>query len=656
MDGSSMASLNTSQVESEKLGGAVVDMSRGSGNGEDQGKEFTSDEEGWDDFGELYQKVDVHSFDLRSLNLSFKDASFEVKQRGVLLKPISGVFRGGQLVAMMGPSGSGKTTLLTMLAHKKTTPYTGEFHLNGREIDAKLFPRFTGYVPQEEHLDGDMTVREALYFYVMLKNTKMTSEEGHQRVEILLKQMQLEAAADTFIGTETRRGISGGQKRRVNIAKSFANIPPILFLDEPTSGLSSTDSMTVVQCLRNFADRLNILIVCVIHQPRHSVFQLFDLLLLLSSNGRCVYQGPVNEVVDYFAKMGRPIPAFENPPDFMLDVVTSTSLQDVEEGKDDAAHFADEYDEKVKPLIEKEISEIPKGPTLDQVFHIREKKLFQREAFSRSMNFQTKLLLSFQLKLRIRNWREIVRRLVLYVVIGVLLGAVFFRTNELMQTTFNRILAMWVVIGFAAIFTMEALPKLMADRTIYKYDRKDGIYSTLPYLTALSVTLFIENTILTIIMGSISYWMIGFSNLVGDFFTFLLFLVAVYWVTEGVMLLLASSCADAAQANGLTVAVLGVLLVFSGLVVNPGSSPAWLSWLCWISPYWYAFQSIMVILFRPPYEFPEGDLFSTADGVWEAYGVNPDLLWWNLLIVIAWAILYRAFVVGLLRYAHNPKI
>lgn len=206
MDGSSMASLNTSQVESEKLGGAVVDMSRGSGNGEDQGKEFTSDEEGWDDFGQLYQKVDVHSFDLRSLNLSFKvgtdndriayhqcgasmlrareleiltllvclspaiqDASFEVKQRGVLLKPISGVFRGGQLVAMMGPSGSGKTTLLTMLAHKKTTPYTGEFHLNGREIDAKLFPRFTGYVPQEEHLDGDMTVREALYFYVMLK-------------------------------------------------------------------------------------------------------------------------------------------------------------------------------------------------------------------------------------------------------------------------------------------------------------------------------------------------------------------------------------------------------------------------------------------------------------------------------------------------------
>eukprot|EP00188_Purpureofilum_apyrenoidigerum_P000739 Plantae.Rhodophyta-Purpureofilum_apyrenoidigerum.ctg13518.p1 GENE.Plantae.Rhodophyta-Purpureofilum_apyrenoidigerum.ctg13518~~Plantae.Rhodophyta-Purpureofilum_apyrenoidigerum.ctg13518.p1 ORF type:complete len:637 (-),score=111.81 Plantae.Rhodophyta-Purpureofilum_apyrenoidigerum.ctg13518:225-2135(-) len=613
---------------------------------------------------ELYErkdslKFDVHSFDLRNLTLTFKDAQFSVDERGILLHPISGCFRGGQMVAFMGPSGSGKTTLLTMIAQKKTTKYEGAFLLNGREVDERLFPRFTGYVPQEEHLNGDMTVRECLYFYVMLKNQKMTPEQGERRVQKLLTQLELESCADSCIGTETRRGISGGQKRRVNIAKGFANTPPIIFLDEPTSGLSSTDSMTVVQCLRNFADETNTLVICVIHQPRHSIFQLFDVLVLLNSSGQCVYQGPVDEVVDYFTKMGKPIPPFENPPDFMLDVVTThrnSLIGDEEAPKVDTAQkFAEEYELNVKPLVEEQIDKVPKGPTLEQVLHTTERKCYDRDSFNRSLIFQFKLLLHFQFLLRARNWREILRRVIMYVIIGTLFGLVFFRTSTSQTLAFNRVLSMWVIIGFAAIFTMESLPKLMAERIIYKYDRMDGVYGTLPYLGALSAVLFVESSVLTVIMGTIAYWMIGFSSRAGDFFFFLLLLLAVYWVTEGVMLLLASACADAAQANGLTVAVVGVLLVFSGLVVNVGASPPWLSWLCWLSPYWYAFQSILVTLFRE-FQFSETDRYENANDIYDYYGVNPKLVWVNFVIIILWALFYRVIVVALLRFAHNPKV
>lgn len=104
---------------------------------------------------------------------------------------------------------------------------------------------------------------------------------------------------------------------------------------------------------------------------------------------------------------------------------------------------------------------LPKGPTLEEVFHVKEKKLFRRGDFSRSTLFQVKLLLSFQFKLRLRNYMEIVRRLIMYVVIGVLFGLVFLRTNKSQLLAFNRVLSMWVVIGFAAIFTMESLPRLM---------------------------------------------------------------------------------------------------------------------------------------------------------------------------------------------------
>mmetsp|Transcript_7591 Transcript_7591/g.23010 ORF Transcript_7591/g.23010 Transcript_7591/m.23010 type:complete len:344 (-) Transcript_7591:348-1379(-) len=343
----------------------------------------------------------------------------------------------------------------------------------------------------------------------------------------------------------------------------------------------------------------------------------------------------------------------------MLDVVTTHKHpvnDDVEDQKESAAQrFANEYELNVKPLVEEQIDEVPKGPTLEQVLHAKEKKCYDRDSFNRSNVFQFQLLLHFQFKLRARNWREVLRRVIMYVVIGTLFGLVFFRSNESQALAFNRVLSMWVIIGFAAIFTMESLPKLMAERTIYKYDRMDGVYGTLPYLAALSAVLFVESSVLTVIMGTIAYWMIGFSSRAGDFFFFLLFLLAVYWVTEGVMLLLASACADAAQANGLTVAVVGVLLVFSGLVVNVGSSPAWLSWLCWLSPYWYAFQSILVTLFRD-FQFSPEDNYSTAEDIYQFYGVNPRLVWVNLVIIILWAILYRVVVVTLLRFAHNPKV
>ncbi|KAA8492638.1 ABC transporter G family member 22 [Porphyridium purpureum] len=590
--------------------------------------------------------------------LSYKNASFSVEDR-VIVKPISGYFCNGELVALMGPSGSGKTTLLTMVAGKKTTAYSGEFKINGNERDLNLLPRISGYCPQQEILYPSMTVREAFIFYTLLK-VDCTEEEAEERAEQLLVALQLEHTAGTMIGDNRRRGISGGQKRRVHIGKALTNKPNILFLDEPTSGLSSTDSLTVGRILRHLADTEDTLIVCVIHQPRISLFELFDHLVLLSSEGKTMYNGAVSQAVEYFHHLGRPLPMGENPADFFMDVVTRGSELD------SAEQFGEFYTTHVAPEIEKQSEALPSGKSIPEIIGLsaeEEKQQGRNIRYNRSSWFQFKILAKMNLVLRLRQWPDMIRKAVMYIVIGLLFGLIFFQAS---QEITNKALpelqpiyilvSLWATMAFAGIFTMESLPKIIEERIIYKYDRMDGIYATFPYFCAMSVIFLLENVIDVILMGIVAYWMIGYNNdMVGPFFYYLAVLGMAYWVTEGLMMILAGLSKDVEMANGITVAILGFLLVFSGMLVNSAQTVAWVAWVVWISPFWYGFEALAVNWARY-YTWDAGSSLTSAEDLYAAFGLNPARQYWDILIMFGFAIFYRAIALVALRYANNPQI
>merc|ERR1712060_308749 len=126
-----------------------------------------------------------------------------------------------------------------------------------------------------------------------------------------------------YIGGASVRGISGGQRRRVTLARGVAARASLLFCDEPTSGLSATDAELCVKALRVIAKRLNVLVLVVIHQPRREVAELFDTLVLLTSNpGRMAYCGPMAQAAAYMAACGHAVPAQANAADFMMDLLT----------------------------------------------------------------------------------------------------------------------------------------------------------------------------------------------------------------------------------------------------------------------------------------------------------------------------------------------
>lgn len=161
----------------------------------------------------------------------------------------------------MGPSGCGKTTLLNVLASRPTAGSNvhGSVCVNGATPSRTFFRQMSRFVEQEDALTGSLTVKETLYFSSRLSSTdSLTKRERTARVNGLLESFGLHEQANTIIGTPIRKGISGGQKRRVGIASQLITAPKILFLDEPTSGLDSAASFEVINYLKRVAKKNNV--------------------------------------------------------------------------------------------------------------------------------------------------------------------------------------------------------------------------------------------------------------------------------------------------------------------------------------------------------------------------------------------------------------
>ncbi|CAF2995963.1 unnamed protein product, partial [Rotaria sp. Silwood2] len=227
-------------------------------------------------------------------NLPFLKAR-EPKQ---VLFDVSGKFMNG-MNAILGPSGCGKSSLLDVLADRKDpNGLSGLVQVDG----APRHPSFkytVGYVVQEDICSGTLTVRENLWFSINLRMSKevlITEKKDH--VARVIKELGLEACADTRVGTEFLRGVSGGEKKRTCIGMELVLSPKILFLDEPTTGT----------------------VIFSIHQPRYSIFKIFDKVMFMCK-GRCVYHGSPNDVVSYFGTHGYQCEQYDNPADYALDVL-----------------------------------------------------------------------------------------------------------------------------------------------------------------------------------------------------------------------------------------------------------------------------------------------------------------------------------------------
>ncbi|CAE8596876.1 unnamed protein product [Polarella glacialis] len=257
------------------------------------------------------------------LNVAFRELGLQLPDGRRVLEGVTGEFKAGRMCAIMGPSGAGKTTFLNALCGKASYgKTTGSIYVNGQKGSVADCRRVMGFVPQDDTVHEGLTVGEQIRFSVELRNSRGDSAPRRRLIaEDVLSVMQLEHLQNCIVGGIEKRGISGGQRKRVNIGLELASDPLVLFLDEPTSGLDASSSLAVVDSLKRMT-QLGTTTVMVVHQPRYSLFKLFDDVLLLGKGGRTVYQGLGSGTQPYFEELGFMMPERENPADWFMDVIS----------------------------------------------------------------------------------------------------------------------------------------------------------------------------------------------------------------------------------------------------------------------------------------------------------------------------------------------
>ena len=227
-----------------------------------------------------------------------RDINFRFPNSDNGMHNLNFTLRNGELLAIMGGSGTGKTTLLSLL-NGTLTPQEGTITINGHSITEPAAKALIGFVPQDDLLIEELTVYQNLWYTAKLCFEGMSDADLDRRVMKTLKDLGLDAAKDLKVGSPIHKYISGGQRKRLNIALELIREPAVLFLDEPTSGLSSADTEKVINLLKEQTLKGK-LIVVNIHQPSSDVYKLFDRLWLLDKGGYPVFDGNPIDAVVYF--------------------------------------------------------------------------------------------------------------------------------------------------------------------------------------------------------------------------------------------------------------------------------------------------------------------------------------------------------------------
>ena len=249
----------------------------------------------------------------------------KVLKHKLILNNLSGKFQTGTATAIIGSSGSGKTTLLNYLSSRmqdSNLKAHGELFVNGNKVlSIKTIKHRTGFVNQFDILFADLTPREQLIYTAKLSGLA----EPQSKSSEILGLLGLEKCADTRVGDEVKRGVSGGERKRVAIGVELITDPSLLFLDEPTTGLDSKSALDVASILRRLADNGRT-VVTTIHCPSAEILGKFDRLICMC-RGEIIFDGTPDHIIPHFAKIGYPVPPLTNPADHLMEIINEDDIR-----------------------------------------------------------------------------------------------------------------------------------------------------------------------------------------------------------------------------------------------------------------------------------------------------------------------------------------
>ena len=508
--------------------------------------------------------------------LSWKDITVSTIPKGqnlarTILTNAHGCVNPGEFLAVMGPSGAGKTTLLNSLSNRRQKALrveSGTILLNNCPIGQVDYSSMIGFVPQDDILFTSMSPREILEFTAALTQN-LSQKAIKQLVEETIKDLGLNACADTLVGGMMNRGLSGGEKKRTSVGMELICNPCVLFLDEPTTGLDSFTALSIVQLIVNIAKTFRRTIIATIHQPSSQIFQCFDKLMLLSQ-GMTVYTGKAANAVGFFNDLGYQLPDNYNPADHFLSVIS--------ENKFKIPEFNHNYS------------------VLDSVNY--KQKVVYSAPFFKALYW---LLWRAYLDM-LRNPLNIAGKVFKVVIFSLMCLAVFWELGYDEQGIYDRESCIFVIVCSLAMEShLSTLQTFQMQKLVFIREYNQNRYGAFVYFLSYNLITFPIELIWDLSFALIIYYAVDLNTDRDSMLKFLLACVLSGMMGTGWGMLISIVGSTLESAAVFSMIVLVPLWLCGGFLINYADIPDWFV-LKYISPYYFTFQTAI----RPQLDTLEG--------------------------------------------------
>lgn len=615
-----------------------------------------------------------------------------------LLNDLTFHIRPRQMVLILGVPGCGKSTLFKLLANQlKYGEVNGQYFFNDHAPDTRKFHRLVSFVPQDDNHMAAFTVRQTFEFAARCQMPEGTPEHKIQeRVQVVMEVLKIDHRAETLVGDNLLRGVSGGEKKRVTIGVEFMKGPGMYLMDEPTTGLDAKTAIDIFQSVRIVAD-LGPPVLVVLKQPSYELFALFDSVMILTE-GSIAYMGPVEKAQPYFERLGYRCPPAMNPVDFLAEVVETPHLYPIPDHELDeqtrlnrpmsapqfvqayqASRFHRRQEKAVLSLMPHVISRAVPGPRL---LHKDDPEYFAQ--YPQPLSKQIALCVRRAFQFVGHSPGKMIFRIVKAIIMALFIGSMFWDLTKAyhhnwpypgQKDALSLQGLMFNVIAFIGFGALAIMPQVITERTVFYQQRANRYYSTFPYfLAGIIVELPIAITE-SLVYGTIVYWMTGLSSDVGRYFFFLFVNIALSLAMNAYCRFVASASRDFQMANAIAPGGIALMILFAGYIIQGNSIPPWFIWLYWLSPFRYAYEAMtinelsgLIVVcnssstnateYLPPFNttgYNNASVcpFTLGDQILQQkldFPANFDARWWNLGILIGFFVLFQLTCYFALRF------
>ncbi|EAL62752.1 ABC transporter G family protein [Dictyostelium discoideum AX4] len=520
------------------------------------------------------------------------------KEKIEILKDLSFYLKPGMMVLLLSEAGSGVSTLFKCLTNRipKRGSINGDILFDNEPIDGESHHSQYLFVQQSDHHISTLTVKETLEFSIECQSN-LSREAKKQLSSNILSILGISHVADTYIGNQSIRGISGGQKKRMTVAVELVKGAKAIMIDQATNGLDSTSAFELLNSIQMISKVSNVPALVSLLQPSPEIFSLFSHILMMK-DGEITFFGEKHQIFDHFSDYGLECKDKQNPAEFLSSIYHQAQLDPDCQLKSSSdfivAYKQSQYykDCLIKISQERLSNHKFSGDKSIKIIE-NEKEQQQQEIYQLSLIKQIQLNLKRAFLTTIRDRASILSRVIKSSLLGLLIGTLFFQLDS-SQKSANLLPSLsFFLLTFVVFGSLAGVGQVFSERPVF-YDQKIGkYYKSIAYFFAGLVSDLIWNFIDVIIFCSISYWLIGLNHSADRFFFFLLAIYLLDCLVNRVSKMVSIYSPNAAIASTIAPLYFSLFLLMAGYLIHRNSIPIYWRWMHYISPFKWVFEAIL---------------------------------------------------------------